>query len=139
MRVRDAMMTRFRVLAEDEPLSRVVDQLLAGSQQDFPVVAGGRLSGMLMRTDLVQALRSDGPRAVVGGAMRRDCMVAEQDVLLEEAVNRMREKRCPAVPVLHAEHLVGLLTMENVGEFMLVTGALGHSRRGTLADTFATD
>ena len=44
--VRQAMMTRVRSLAPDDPLSAARDELLAGSQQDFPVVDGGHLVGL---------------------------------------------------------------------------------------------
>src|SRR6185503_8431175 len=43
MRVQDAMMTNFRVLKTDDALQVAADELIHGSQQDFPVVAGDKV------------------------------------------------------------------------------------------------
>ena len=63
LHVRDAMMTRFRALAAEDSLETATRELLAGSQQDFPVVADGNVAGILRRNDLVQAL-AEGSRQV---------------------------------------------------------------------------
>ena len=43
--VTHAMQTDFETLSPSDRLDRVVRLILAGSQQDFPVVENGRLSG----------------------------------------------------------------------------------------------
>src|SRR5579862_8547080 len=51
------MITDFKTLKPDEPLSQAAEHLLAGYQQDFPVVDGGeRLLGLLTRSRLVDGL-----------------------------------------------------------------------------------
>ncbi|HET7038490.1 MAG TPA: site-2 protease family protein, partial [Gemmatimonadales bacterium] len=50
-----AMMTRFTALPATATLGDAAQELLAGAQQDFPIVAdGGRLVGLLSRAVLVQ-------------------------------------------------------------------------------------
>jgi hypothetical protein len=56
LKVKDAMMTRFRVLAAEDSLETAIRELLAGSAQDFSVVAHGKVAGILRRNELVQAL-----------------------------------------------------------------------------------
>src|SRR5438876_2754525 len=65
-----AMLTDFRTVAPDDPAQRVLELILAGSQQDFPVVdggKGGRLAGVLLRSDVLKAL---APRRRLAGARR---------------------------------------------------------------------
>ena len=52
--------------------------------------------------------------------------------MLEGAVQRLQASGCPALPVVRDRELVGVLTMENVREFMMVHSALRANRaRGT--------
>lgn len=123
VRVADAMMTRFRALSETDALAIAVRELLAGSQQDFPVVSGERVVGVLPRTDLVKALAERGRDVQIGEVMRKDCEVVEDTEPLEGAFQRMRGGNCPTLPVVHGGRLVGVLTLENVGELMMVRSA----------------
>lgn len=124
--VRDVMMTDYIVLSEDDTLEAAVGALLAGSQQDFPVVKDGHLIGILPRNDFVQALSEHGRTTPVTEVMRRDCRTVEDTDLLEDIFQQMQTARCPMLPVLHEGELVGLLTLENVGEWMMIKSALRH-------------
>ncbi|HVU25215.1 MAG TPA: site-2 protease family protein [Opitutus sp.] len=129
LQVRDAMQKRFRTLAADEPLAHAVDELLAGSQHDFPVMNDGAVIGMLRRRDLVKALAEHGRGAAVGDAMSRDCQPVQAGAPLEKAFEGLQSGGCPAVPVIDEGHLVGVLTTENVSELVMVNTALeGHQR-----------
>jgi Zn-dependent protease len=131
--VREAMMTRFRTLVSDDTLATVMDELLAGSQEDFPVVEEGRVIGLLARDDVVKALASTGPSARVGDVMRRDCGGVEETDMLEKTFSRMRETACPLLPVMRGDRLVGLVTLANVGEWMMLHSALENA--GPRAET----
>jgi len=123
--VRDAMLSDFRMVHESDPLSLAVDHLMAGSQQDFPVLDdAGRPRGMLSRADLVMALQKGGSAQRVKEIMRGDGLTADASEALETAVQRMREKGHSALPVVDRGRLVGLLTVENVSDLLLVKNAL---------------
>jgi CBS domain-containing protein len=119
--VRDAMMTRFRALDGNDGLGVAKDELLAGAQQDFPVVTGGRVVGMLSRTELIRGLAEHGLAGRVGDSMVRDCPVAEENEPLEAVYLRMRQRGCTTLPVVRGGgELTGIVTLENVGELMMV-------------------
>lgn len=124
--VREAMMTQFKALLEDDSLAVAVRELLAGSQQDFPVMRGDEVVGVLPRADLVRALAHLGQGAKVADVMRRDCQVVEDGEMLEAAFRRMRESNCNTVPVVRQGRLVGLLTLENLGELVMVQSAVSR-------------
>jgi predicted transcriptional regulator len=53
---------------------------------------------------------------------------ADPSEMLEGAVQRLQASGCPALPVMRDGELVGVQTMENVGEFMTVHSALRANR-----------
>lgn len=126
LRVRDAMMTRFRTLAAQDTLGKAVTELLAGSQQDFPVIENDQSIGILRRNDLVKAL-SEGRRddAVTAG-MSRDCETVDETASLKSAVESMRGRQCATMPVVAGGRIVGLLTLENISEMIMVNTAMDH-------------
>lgn len=47
--------------------------------------------------------------------------------MLEVAFNRLQAAECHTMPVMQNGRLVGLLTTENLGEFLMIQGALGRT------------
>lgn len=126
--VREAMITRYQTLSPHDTLGTAVDLLLAGSQQDFPVIDDGRLHGILRREDLVQHLNASSREAKVEQAMQTGCpRVAPRDMLYA-VMERLRESNCSTVPVVQDERLIGLITLENIGELMMVREAVGAGK-----------
>jgi Zn-dependent protease len=124
--LRRAMLTHFRTLTPASTLGEAIDLLLTGSQQDFPVVAHGQVQGMLTRSDLVKALPQRGRDALVADVMR-ECPVAHASEMLETVLGRLQGRDCHTIPVLERGTLIGLVTMDNVGEFLMIHAA----ERGT--------
>lgn len=122
--VRDAMMTHFTNLTVDDTLGDAVDRLLDGSQQDFAVMDGDTIVGVLPRSDLVAELARRGPETPVSEVMRRNCGPVDENDMLFRVFSRMQEKDCPLVPVTRRGRVVGMVTLENVGELLMVRSAL---------------
>jgi Zn-dependent protease len=121
--VRAAMLTHFRTLHPRDSLERARDELLAGSQQDFPVVDETGLCGILSRQDLVEGLRTAGPSVAVGDRMQQAAVSRKSADMLGDAVREMNEKNLGTLPVVDDHRLVGLLTRENLGELLMLREA----------------
>jgi Zn-dependent protease/predicted transcriptional regulator len=119
-----AMLTEFRTLAPRDSLARAVDLILTGSQQDFPVVEDGRVVGVLTRGDLLIALAQRGQETPVADVMRREFQTVDSSEMLETVFARLQTCECHTLPVVHRGRLVGLVTMDNVGEFVAIQSAL---------------
>ncbi len=127
-----AMLTHFRTLSSADTLARAVEMVLSGSQQDFPVYESDRLVGVLARGDLVKALAQLPQTTPVAEVMRTDFQVVDSFEMLETAFARLKDCACNTLPVMRQGRLIGLLTTENFGEFMMIQAALnaaGHQRR----------
>jgi Zn-dependent protease/predicted transcriptional regulator len=123
---RAAMISEFEVLDARDSLQTAVDRLMAGSQQDFPILDSGTPVGLLTRAELLMGLQRSGPTTPIGDVIVRDHLMADPGEPLEEALKRMREHQRPALPVVSGGRLVGMLTLENVSELLLVQKALGR-------------
>ena len=123
--VRDGMITDFRRLLPTDPLSRAVDLTLAGFQQDFPVMDGERLLGVLTHGDVLKGLAERGKSSAVQEAMRRDFDTTNPSEPLDGALTRMRQGERRLLMVVDNEKVVGLLTVGNIGE-LLALEAAGH-------------
>jgi Zn-dependent protease len=118
-----AMMTTFETVAPGDSLDDVTRLILSGAQQDFPVMENNNVVGVLTRDDLLKGLAQKG-RPPVSEFMHRDIARADASDMLESALQRMQESACHTMPVLRERRLVGLLTAENLGEFLMIRTAL---------------
>lgn len=118
-----AMVTAFVSLETRHELAYAVDLLLASEQRDFPVLEDGQLLGMLSRDDLLRGMGSEGPGSPVGRLVRLDVSPLEASMPLDAALQRMSAARAAALPVVSRGRLVGMLTIENVRELLLVLEA----------------
>ncbi|MGE5462668.1 MAG: site-2 protease family protein, partial [Syntrophothermus sp.] len=120
-----AMMTEFRTLSPGDSLAKVVAYILAGSQHDFPVVdAHGKVAGVLERDAFMRALTEHGQSAPVMDFIRRDLPEVDSYEMLEPVLTRLQETGTKSLPVTHGGQLVGMITMENITEFLMIRSAL---------------
>jgi stage IV sporulation protein FB len=119
------MVTQFRTVPVHASLQQAVDLLLSGEQREFPVVDNlGRTEGMLTRDNLIRGLSRLGPEGTVGEAMTASAPSVPPTLGFQEALERLRASGLPALPVVDAGGtLVGLLTMDNITDLLLVRGA----------------
>lgn len=118
------MIPQFQTISPRDPLASVVTHILAGFQHDFPVVDSGHVVGLLPREDLIAALKQRGDDTPAGEIMRRNFLTAHPSEPVEAVLARMQPSHCATIVVVHAGQLVGLVTSENLSEFMAITGAL---------------
>jgi Zn-dependent protease/predicted transcriptional regulator len=126
--IQRAMIRDFRTLAPSDSLERAVEHILAGFQQDFPVVEQGRVVGVLTRNDLLKTLSQRGPNTRVEEAMQRHFETADPNEMLETVFARLQACGCHSLPLVRNGQLAGMVTMDNVGEFLMVQAALAGKR-----------
>ena len=122
--VTHAMQTRFETLSPSDRLDRVVSLILAGSQQDFPVVEDGQFVGVLTRDDFIKALSQQGQNTPVADVIRRNVPSVDSHEMVESALMRLQESGAKTLPVMHRGRFVGLVTAENITEFLMIRSAL---------------
>ncbi len=151
LRVEAAMLTRFRTLRTTQTLRDAAAELLAGSQQDFPVVeadapnphAAGALAGVLTRSRLVRAMAGGNLDATIASVMVTPCETAREGEDIRRVLERIRsargggegstpdgEEARGVIVVVRGEgagaRIVGVVTQENVAELVMLREAAGR-------------
>lgn len=122
--VQQAMLTDFKTLKTTDSLGQAVELTLAGSQKDFPVLANGVIEGILTQNDLIKALSAGDHNASVIATMQDGFVTVNSLDMLDTAFAKLQDCNCHTLPVTHENRLVGLLTMDNLGEYMRIQAAM---------------
>ena len=103
-----------------------MDLTLAGAQKDFPVFANGQLKGILTQNDLMKALTERDRHPTVASVIQKDFDTVQSGDMLETAFAKLSECHCHTLPVMHKNELVGLVTRDNLGEYVQIQAALNN-------------
>lgn len=125
-RVREAMMREFHTLTVGTTLREAKDVLLAGYQQDFPILHGDEVVGVLSRSGLLRGMATEGPDSYVAGVMERDFVRVRPDDDLSELLTQAQALQSGPILVMDGDipdesRLVGMITQENLLEFLMLT------------------
>jgi CBS domain-containing protein len=107
-----------------------VELTLSGFQQDFPVMEGARLVGILTHAEVLEGLAKRGDSAAVSSVMSEKVDTAHPDELLDLAFERLQAGTGRALVVVREGRVVGLITPRNIGEMLTMDKALRRSRPG---------
>jgi Zn-dependent protease len=117
--VRAAMVTEYHTLSHGSTFRDAASLLLSTSQQDFPVMHGDQVIGLLGRTALLRGLALEGPEAYIASFMEREFRRLPPDQDLAEVLPLMAHGGACAL-VMQEGRLLGLLTAENLSQFLLL-------------------
>ena len=91
--VRTAMITDFKTLGPTDRLSDAIKLVMAGSEQDFPVVEADRLANILTADRLMVALAEHGNDHPVADVMERDFEEVDPSEMLQSVLARLNRPR----------------------------------------------
>lgn len=129
VRVEQVMVSDIHALAPTDTLQDALNHVLTGFQHDFPVIAGDQIVGMLTRNDLLTGLAQRGTDSPVSASMETSFLAVDASLPVTDALTRLRSCRCATLPVVRNGRLVGVLTSENIAEFVMIEAALHGSSR----------
>jgi predicted transcriptional regulator len=113
------MMTEYRTLSHGSTIRDAANLLLSTSQQDFPVMLGEQVIGLLGRNALLRGMALEGPDSYIAGFMDREFTRVPPDKDLSEVLPMMPQTGACAL-VMQDDQLLGLLTSENLSRFLLL-------------------
>lgn len=109
----DVMLTDFATLSPADTLEDALEKAVHSLQDDFPVIRGGDMVGVISKQKILQALRSEG-NGYVQSVMNRIFEVAQKRESLASAFRKLTARNLSIVPVVEDQRLVGIVTLQNL-------------------------
>jgi hypothetical protein len=79
---------------------------------------------VLARANLLSGLAQRGAGSLVASSMDTGFRTATPSEYVIDVLPRLRETHCRAVPIVAGGQLRGLLTLETIGEYVMIESAL---------------
>ncbi len=113
VRVRDVMITDFSTLSPADTLADALKRPVEPAQEEFPVVRGTDMVGIISRQQIAASLEEEG-NGYVQSAMRREYLVAGPQESLAAVLRRIGRSGLAMIPVVEGDYLVGIITFQNL-------------------------
>ncbi len=113
VRVADVMTTDFIALSPAETLAEALHRPLDPPQEEFPVVRGNEMVGVISRQQMAASMQEEG-NGYVQSAMRREFLVAGPQESLAAVLRRIGRSGLAMIPVVEGDYLVGIITFQNL-------------------------
>ena len=125
--VRDSMTREVITLSPQTTAAEALGLCRERRIRHLPVVEGGRLVGVVSDRDLRSAAPALGDpgrasaleRIRISEVMTSEVVTASPDDPIDEAANRMRERRIGCLPVVESGELAGIITSSDVMEALV--------------------
>ncbi len=112
--MREVMLTDFATLSPSDTLADALVRCVHSLQEDFPVVRGPQLVGIVSRQRIVDALRSDG-NGYVQSVMSRAFQIARPEDTLGTTIRRISAGHgLSLIPVTESGRVVGIVSVQNL-------------------------
>ena len=131
VRLEDVMLTDFATLSPADTLEDALEKAVHTLQDDFPVVRGSDMVGVVSRQKILEALRADG-NGYVQSVMNRIFEVAAKQESLASAFRKLSARNLSIIPIVDEQRLVGIVTLQNLMHSMSLLAESRKLRREAL-------
>jgi Zn-dependent protease len=131
VRLEEVMLTDFATLSPADTLEDALEKAVHTLQDDFPVVRGSDMVGVVSKQKLLEALRADG-NGYVQAVMNRIFEVAARQESLASAFRKLSARNLSIIPVVDEQQLVGIVTLQNLMHSMSLLAENRKLRRQSL-------
>jgi predicted transcriptional regulator len=131
VRLEDIMLTDFTILSPADTLEDALEKAVHCLQDDFPVIRGADMVGVVSKQKILQTLRSEG-NGYVQAVMNRIFDVASKSESLASAFRKLSARNSSILPVVEDQQLVGIVTLQNLMHSMALLAETRKLRKAAL-------
>ena len=132
VRLEEVMLTDFATLSPADTLEDALEKAVHSLQDDFPVVRGSDMVGVISRQRILEALRVEG-NGYVQAVMNKLFEVSARQESLASAFRKLTARNLSIIPVVEDQRLVGIITLQNLMHSMALLAESRKLRRDNAA------
>ncbi len=125
VRLEEVMLTDFATLSPADTLEDALEKAVHSLQDDFPVVRGMDMVGVISKQRILDALRAEG-NGYVQAVMNKIFEVSLRQDTLGSAFRKLTARNSSIIPVVEDQRLIGIVTLQNLMHSMAL---LAESRK----------
>ena len=125
VRLEEVMLTDFATLSPADTLEDALQKAVHSLQDDFPVVRGSDMVGVISKQRILEALRAEG-NGYVQAVMNKIFEVSLRQDSLGSAFRKLTARNSSIIPVVEDQRLIGIITLQNLMHSMAL---LAESRK----------
>ncbi|HTY84307.1 MAG TPA: site-2 protease family protein [Silvibacterium sp.] len=125
VRLEEVMLTDFATLSPADTLEDALEKAVHSLQDDFPVVRGSDMVGVISKQRILDALRTEG-NGYVQAVMNKIFEVSVRQDSLGSAFSKLTGRSSSVIPIVDEQRLVGIVTLQNL---MHSTALLAETRK----------
>lgn len=133
VRLDEVMLTDFATLSPADTLEDALEKAVHSLQDDFPVVRGSDMVGVISRQRILDALRAEG-NGYVQAVMSKIFDVSLREDSLGSAFRKLTARSSSIIPVVEDQRLVGIVTLQNLMHSMSLLAESRKLRRNEGAE-----
>jgi Zn-dependent protease/CBS domain-containing protein len=131
LRLEEVMLTDFATLSPADTLEDALEKAVHSLQDDFPVVRGSDMVGVISRQRILETLRLEG-NGYVQAVMSKIFEVSVRQESLASAFRKLTSRNLGLIPVVEDQRLVGIITVQNLLHSMALLAESRKLRREEL-------
>ena len=125
VKLEEVMLTDFATLSPADTLQDALEKAVHSLQDDFPVVRGSDMVGVISKQRILDALRAEG-NGYVQAVMNKIFEVSMRQESLSSAFRKLTARSSSIIPIVDDQRLVGIVTLQNLMHSMTL---LAESRK----------
>jgi Zn-dependent protease/CBS domain-containing protein len=125
VRLEEVMLTDFATLSPADTLEDALEKAVHSLQDDFPVVRGSDMVGVISKQRILEALRMEG-NGYVQAVMNKIFEVSVRQESLGTAFRKLTARNSCIIPIVEDQRLIGIVTLQNLMHSMAL---LAESRK----------
>jgi Zn-dependent protease/CBS domain-containing protein len=128
VRLEEVMLTDFATLSPADTLEDALEKAVHSLQDDFPVVRGMDMVGVISKQRILDALRAEG-NGYVQAVMNKIFEVSLRQESLGSAFRKLTARNSSIIPIVEDQRLIGIVTLQNLMHSMALLAETRKLRR----------